>query len=107
MGVIGSTSDSVSAIIERAENPTITHLDMPVAGDEYNHTLQTDVRILEFEADGDSIVKFAFVATESGTKGYTVDRHCAYERDKVKLTGKTLYVQADKNNETLLILEWV
>jgi len=104
---IGSTSDTVSAIIERAETPTITNKALPTAGAEVTHALQAGVKKIEFQARGDSTIKFSFVSGQSGTNYFTLHKGSGYAIDGLKLSGTTLYVQANKNNEILEILEWV
>lgn len=79
---------------------------MPSAGTEYSHTLQSNVKVLEFQVvNTDATLQYAFTATKSGTEYITVSVGCREEFSGIKFSSDTLYIQSDKAGSILEILE--
>jgi hypothetical protein len=86
--------------------PKIYNLAMAASGTEYyqalsNDTLKVTVKLRELAK-----LQLAFNAGESSTKFLTIPAGCNYEITDLKTSGCTLYVQSDKSNVTLEIVEW-
>ena len=106
---IGSTSDisGSSVVVEKATNVKITHLSMATANTEYSHALESGVKILEiYIKNNSSNAQFCFATGETNTKYIPIPKRTCYHIDQIKFSSKTLYIEADENNQTAIIAEY-
>lgn len=87
-----------------ATSEKITNLALTSANTEFSLALQANLKQLIIRNRSMAVTKFAFTATESGTKFITISRGAVATIDKIDFTSKTLYVQANIIS-TLEILE--
>lgn len=101
---IGSTSDLRGIVA--ATTPKITNVAAPSAGTEYSLALQNQVKQFSMKARGNSIVKFAFISSESLTNYVTIPKGCEFSVSGVELSTKTVYFNCSLASETVEFLEW-
>lgn len=95
----------ISFNLERPTNTKITNLTLTLANTEYSHVLQNKLRQLIIRSREDARLQIAFVSGESSTKFFTVRGGNALILADVDFNGETLYLQANKTNSTVEILE--
>lgn len=100
-----TTASRPQATLEASIDPTITNISAVVANTEYSHTL-TGVKQFTIRARGTSIIKYAFVAGDSGVNYITIRRGCREEFFGLTFSG-TIYFQCDEAAEMVEIIEWV
>lgn len=86
--------------------PTIYNKLVTLANTEVSQVLNANTQHFTIRARGLSRIRFSFVSGESGTKFITVPKGCTLSQEAVNFTG-VLYLQTDKPNETVEILEWI
>lgn len=92
-------------VVTGASTPKITNLDLINANTEYSHNLQTNLNQLIIRSRGASVIKIAFVSTESGINFMTIPKGTTLFLDGLSFSGIVLYAQASISNEILEILE--
>lgn len=85
-----------SISLSGAQNVKITNLSITLANTEFNHTLQNNLKKLEIHDRTNAKVQFCFVASQSSSTYVTINKGCNYSQDGLDLSGKTIYLQADK-----------
>ena len=101
-------SNNIAIRVQHPANETsfiITNLDASASNTEVSHVIAEGVRSLYFKPRRDSIMQFAFVITESGTKFITVPSGQGFTLDTTRIHGTTIFIQTDKANNTIDILE--
>ncbi len=88
--------------------PKIVNIPVPLSGTEVSHTFTTATKRFRFRVrDSAAKAQIAYVATESSTNFWTVNRGSIYEVKNVDLTGTvTIYFQLNKADETVEIVFW-
>jgi hypothetical protein len=83
----------------------ITPVLLTNANTEYQHSLQNGVAQIRIKAREYSRLQIAFKVGESATNFWTIPRGCCDSINGISFDGKILYVQADKSNVTVEIME--
>jgi len=91
--------------LERPTNQVITNKVLALANTEYSHVLQNKLRQLIIRSRDNARLQIAFVSGESSTKYFTVRGGNALVLGDIDFNGETLYLQANKTNSTVEILE--
>ena len=77
-----------------ATSEKITNLSLPVADTEVSHTLQDSLKGLLVRARTPAVLKFAFTATESGSKYVTINKGAVLFLTEIEFSTKTIYLQS-------------
>lgn len=93
------------AVVEAAVTATIYNVSALTAGTEYSQALSSGTKSFTIRSRGNSELKLAFTSGESGTKFVTIPKGASYSQEGLNFSG-TLYFQANKNSETIEIVEW-
>jgi len=88
------------------KSPQIYNVSAPVANQEYSQALPAGTVKFLIRPRKVSKVKFSFAAGTSGTNYITIPPGNSYDDPDLNLTGKTLYFQCNKPNQTFEILAW-
>lgn len=97
---------SGSTEIIGATKIAITNKSLPNADTEESHTLQTNLKQLIIKTrTAKAKLQLAFVATESSTQYVTIWPGVAFHIADLSLSGKTLYVQSNKDSTFIEIVE--
>ena len=88
-----------------AATSLITNLPLILAETEYSHALQANLKQLLVKARGNATLKITFVATESGTKYFTISRGNTLTLDGLSFASETLYIRSTAAGEVAEILE--
>ena len=98
LSALGGATVSTTSI----KNIVIANLDT-----EETIALQANLKqiMIRNRTPNNAILKIAFTATESGTKYITIPSGNNFFLDKINLTSSTLYIQSNKDNTTVEILE--
>jgi len=94
--------------IDTVDTPLIYNVSAASANTEYSqvlpdHTKKLKIRVREPQA---ALIKFAFVAAQSGTNYFTVKPGSVYDESGIDLVGKTVYFQVTKPNLIVEFLIW-
>lgn len=84
----------------------ITPLVITLQDTEYAHVLQDNLAQLRIKCRGNATLKICFKVGESGTNYWTINKGCVDNIDGLSFSGKTLYIQADKPNMTVEVMEF-
>lgn len=104
----GASPITGSTTIAGKGTPVIQNLVMTTAGTEYSFEIPAGAVAAEFFSRECGLIKFAFVATESGTNYRTVYPGAEYTIDLLDAGNAiiTVYVQSTKDNDVLEIVTW-
>lgn len=91
--------------VERSSEVLITNLSMPLANNEYSHTLQNKLHELIIKAREATRLKVAFVSGDSGILYLSIEKGAVLFLNDVDFTGKTLYIQSTVAGVTVEIME--
>ncbi len=91
-----------------AHTPLITNLSAPVGGTEVSHAFAANTQRFEVKARSSlaTEIQFAFVSGESSTLFFTIVAGELHSEADLDLTGVTIFLQTDKNNQIIEIKEW-
>lgn len=92
--------------ISEANSIKITPLSISLSGTEYAHVLQSNLTQIRIKCRGSASLKISFNLGESGTDYWTIPRGCTDSIDGVNFSGKTLYLQVDKPNMIIEVMEF-
>jgi len=84
---------------------TIYNKAVPSADTEVSQSINSNTRQLIIRARGNTVIKFSFVATESGTKFTTIPVGSSLSLDNINLSSATIYLQTSKASQIVEILE--
>ena len=87
------------------ETPTIYNVVTGLSGVESSQALTAGTKQILIRTRGLANLQISFVATESATKFITIPKNSSYTIGDINFSG-TLYFQADKDVQTVEILEW-
>lgn len=88
-------------------NPTVFNLSMPVANTEYNYTFPAALKQFTLKPRGLSSLKLAYVSGETASNFATVPAGAFYHENAILRSATlTVYIQANKANETLELIYW-
>jgi hypothetical protein len=88
-----------------AEDIAIYNVSCVLANTEYSQALSAGTNWILIRARQNSTVKLAFIAGQSGTNFITIPSGASLTLDKMDLTGKTIYFQANVAATDVEILE--
>jgi hypothetical protein len=91
--------------ISSANSEKITPLSLALANTEYTHVLQDNLTQLRIKCRGVATIQLSFKVGESSTNYWTINKGCVDNIDGISFSGKTLYMQSDKANMTVEIME--
>lgn len=95
-------------ILLASKTPLITNVVLTLANTEYSVTLETDAKIIEFRARGNSKLRYAWVLGETASNWISLPKGCVYSQVGLRLpAGLVLYVQSDVPGEILELEQWV
>ena len=104
--VYAPTGSGASA--NQASDVTILHLLCVNANTEYSIAIPDGTQIMSIiDSELKSRLRIAFEATQTNTAYTTIHLGNSWDKYGLSLTGKTLYVQANKPNITVEIECWV
>lgn len=87
--------------------PTVANVAMASATTEYSYALPSGTKVFKLQNRSNGLIQFAFTATESSTKYWTVfpgQQYC-----DARLSGSisiTLYFQSPAAGQTLEVVSW-
>lgn len=92
------TSDSI---------PKIVNLTMAISGTEYSELLENGLKkiMIRVQSPINSVLQFSFVSGESNSKFITIPANNTFSLDGLNFNSKTLYIQSNKNNTIVEILQ--
>lgn len=96
---------AIRTILIGSGNEKITPLILALANTEYSHTLQDNLMQLRIKCRGNADLKISFKTGETTTNYWTIRKGCVDNIDGLGFTGKTLYIQCDKPNMTVEVME--
>jgi len=103
-----SSSTSISKAQEPGGSPTIYHVSAPTANTEVLQALPDGTKQVEVVVESlNASAQFAYTATESGTDYFIIPAGTAHKDSGLNLINKTLYIQTDKNSQTIIVKVWV
>lgn len=88
-----------------AANIGVNNLSMPTANTEYSLALESGIRQLTVRSRITSTMKIAFVSGETTTNFITLEPGAVLVLDKMKLTGKTIYISSNVDSNTAEIIQ--
>jgi len=95
-----------TAQVESAGTPAIYNVSVLLANTEYSQALSSSTKKFLIRVRGQSQLKLAFTAGQSGTNYITIPAGTTLNCDDLSFTG-TLYFQSVKASQIVEILEWV
>ena len=101
----GAAPDSAADEEDGVVTPTIFHLSMPLANIEYSYAFPTNTKEFFIQTQG-FILKYAYVATQSGTVFWTLKRNNYFHKWNIIAENLTIYVQSPSAGKTLEIQSW-
>lgn len=91
----------------RSTAPIITNLSAPSANTEVSHTFQDNTQKFHIKTRSSvADMQFAFTSGQSDTVFITIPSGVTFTEDDLDLSGVTIFLQTDKGNQTIEILEW-
>lgn len=104
-GVIPSKQLSFVGVSDAATTPLITNKTLALAGTEYAHTLQNNLKQLIISSRTRANVRIAFTLGGTATDYKTIWVGGATVIDNINFTGKTLYLRSDQASTIMEIVE--
>ena len=95
-----------TAEIESPGVPLIYNVSLPTANTEVSQLLSDNTKQILIRVRERAELKYAWVATQSGTNYITVSKNSARVISGVNLVGKTIYLQSPTPGVTVEIEEW-
>jgi hypothetical protein len=91
--------------ISGATNEKITPLLLTLANVEYSHSLQDGISQIRIKSREAAKLQLAFKVGESASNYWTIPKGTVDNIDGLSFYGKILYIQSDKPNTTVEIME--
>ncbi len=98
--------ETVNVSVNPSSTPTIYNLSAPTSGVEVSQALTDNTKQLLVRVRGASM-QIAFVSGQSGTNFITIPAGASLFLKDLKTNSLTLYLQTNKNGQTIEIMEWV
>lgn len=102
----GDPIPPIPVIFDNPSTPKITNLLVPNQNIEVEHVLVPNCRRFLLRARGNSRVQFSFVSGESSTNFVTIPLGGYHEVDNVEIPQSSIFLQLNKDGDTVEILEW-
>jgi len=94
-----------TASLEAPSTPTIYNVTTGLAGVESSQLLNAGTKQISIRVRGNSTLQYAYAATESSTKFFTVPARSTRVVTDINFSG-TLYFQTDKDSQDVEIEIW-
>ena len=106
MTVVSSAISGGKVTIAGSTTPKIYNITLPTAGTEYSQALSSDVLKLQIKVRGSAALRIAFLSGETSTNYFTIPAGNTYSESDLRLASIIIYLQSDKDNQVVEILEW-
>jgi hypothetical protein len=97
---------SATVTIDNSTECKITNLLLGNTGDESSHPLVDNLKQLRIRAREMADLKYCFISNESSINYLSIYRGTCENLIDLNFTGKTLYIQANKDSVTIEIAEY-
>ena len=101
-------NEEIALRIQHPANETsfiITNLDAPTIGGQVSHVIAEGTRTLFFKPRRNATMQFSFIDGETDTNFITVESGQGFVIDMSRIHATTLYIEQNKINNTIEIME--
>lgn len=105
MAITAGLSRPLAQTVSTITNPKIYNVTCTLADTEYSLSLSADTKQFIIKARGQATIKIAFVSGDTDTLYVTIPPNAVYGESGVIFNG-TVYLQSNKPNQVVEVLEW-